>query len=348
MLVFNKTNDRRQTLIIMNDMPNAIDYHHGEKSKAFFSDGSCSSMACLGCISPKCMYFSNEEIHCDSIPSFPSDNTNSVCPTAAISIEQKTGIPRINSDKCIKCGICLNRCPVGAIYYADEELKINSELSNKQCVVPYSSENEHAHRIQIENLSVCKTGIPILESDGLLFEIYQKLFKIDYRLDNLIARNLLISLGCKCSIRRIGDVYTRMDAFYSALDKSIGTVEVEFGRDTLEAARAILEDIAVSNVRYGIPKDTNLPLVVCLQLPNARQGYWQVVKDIKNVEDIVINTVTVGTLIILCWNRCSISPTSISYYIDYDNMDLRKIITTQLGREIKISNKLLGLMEPNK
>lgn len=346
MQVFEKSS-HRDKITVLHDIPQTINFSHGKKSMASFSDGSLSSIGCMGCALPKCIFFSDDEIHCDAVPGFSADNNNSVCPTNAISWNYDTDTPLIDETKCIKCGVCLNRCPVGAIYY-NNGIKINSTLSEKQKTVPYTIENARACTEQIENISVEKAGIPILESDDLMFEIYQELLKADYKVHNYIARNLLISLGCKCSIRRIGDVYTRMDAFYSAKDSSIGAVEVEFGHDTLDAARGILDDIAVSNTRYSIPREENLPFVVCLQLPNIRQGYWQVVKDVKNVEDIIINTVTIGSLMILNWNRCFVIPSEVTYYLDYDNTNLRSVISKQIGRDINLSDKLLGIFEPVK
>lgn len=343
-----KKETQKDHLTIMHSIPISLSYQHGKKTIASFSDGGCSPIGCMGCVLPKCMYFSDNEFHCDTIADFPADNNNLVCPTDAIKWDNKFNVPQIDNDLCIKCGVCINRCPVGAVYYDGEKIDVNLEPSDRQSVVPYTYENAQIHNTQMEDLCVKKIGTAIIESDDLLYEIYQKLLKEDYKFHNLIARNLLITLGCKCSIRRTGDVYTRMDAFYSASDDSIGAVEVEFGHDTLDAARGILDDIAVSNVRYNISKEKNLPFVVCLQLPNVRQGYWQVVKDVKNVEDIIINTVTIGALMILCWNRSSVTPSEIFYYLDYDNMDLRSIISKQIGRDVKVSNKLLGIFEPNK
>ena len=150
-------------------------------------------------------------------------------------------------------------------------------------------------------------------------------------------------------MRRIGDVYTRMDAIYSSLAGSFGAIEIEFGRDTLDASRGILDDIAVLNTRYGIKKHSNNALVICLQLPNARQGYWQVVRDLKIVEGIKIQTLTVGALMFLLWNSCIFEPENNRYYIDYDNMDLRKILCKQVDcKDISVSDKKLGIMEPMK
>lgn len=64
-----------------------------------------------------------------------------------------------------------------------------------------------------------------------------------------------------------------------------GVAEVEFGRDALDAVRGILDDIAVTNCRYGISEQNNFAFVVCLHLPNERQGFWQVFKDIKKLKE---------------------------------------------------------------
>jgi hypothetical protein len=195
---------------------------------------------------------------------------------------------------------------------------------------------------------VGRKGVLISESDELMNIIYNKLSNVRNNYHNIIGRNLLIALGCKCSMRRIGDVYTRMDAIYTSRGGTFGAVEIEFGRDTLDASRGVLDDIAVLYTRYGVDKFTNKALVVCLQLPNARQGYWQVVKDVKTVEHIKISTITIGALMLLVWNGRLFIPESDSYYVDYDNMSIRDTLIKQIGRTINISDKELGGLEPLK
>ena len=226
---------------------------------------------------------------------------------------------------------------------------MNATTSQQQITVAVDSSTMRLQTKQIEALEdIDRSGVLIMESDKLMESIYEKLNRLKPQFHNTVGRNLLISLGCNSAMRRIGDVYTRMDAVYSSPDGCFGAVEVEFGRDTLDASRGILDDIAVLYTRYGIDKDANLPLVICLQLPNARQGYWQVVKDIKNVEDIAIATITIGAMLLLNWNGCLLIPDDVTYHLDYDNMDLRSVISWQLDRPIEISDKLLGILEPQK
>ncbi len=347
MHVFSKTTNRTK-ISILREIPTHIEYGSGTPSIASFSDGSTCPLGCIGCTNPRCMRFSPEDIMCDEVGNFPHDQSVEVCAVGAIHWDAESDTPIIDSDKCIKCGICMRRCPVGAIYF-DGNVKINRTLSQKEICGTADRAISNYQARQIEELEdIPRSGTLIMESDTLFEEIYEKLSNIRSNYHNIVARNLLISLGCRCAMRRIGDVYTRMDAVYSSGDESFGAVEVEFGHDTLDASRGILDDIAVLYTRYGIDKDANLPLVVCLQLPNARQGYWQVVKDINTVEEIPIATLTIGAMMILNWNGSWFLPDDVTYHLDYDNMDLRSAITWQIQRSPQISNKLLGILEPNK
>ena len=308
-----------------------------------------SALGCIGCLNPKCMHFDGSEIGCDEVADFPNDKSINVCPVDAITWDESKDMPTINTDKCINCGICIRRCPVGALYFDGSTVKVNTASSSYIQNYAVSKDSTEFQLNQIKSLnSVRKCGVTILETEELLQSIYRKLYTMKSNFHNIIGRNLLISLGCKCAMRRIGDVYTRMDAIYSSPDHCFGAVEVEFGRDTLDASRGILDDIAVLYTRYGIAKDANTPLVICLQLPNARQGYWQVVKDVKLIEHISIRTITIGALMLIIWNGCMFTPSSEIFYIDYDNMDLRAHISNIIGRELHLGDKFLGILEPSK
>lgn len=347
MRIFSEITNRNHISVLC-DMPTQIEYRAGMPTIAHFPNGDVSSLGCISCINPQCMRFAPHEIMCGEVKNFSNDQSLNVCAVDALSWDFESDTPAVDAEKCINCGVCMRRCPVGAIYF-DGTVKVNKALTDKevQRKVNYTASDMQKQQIELLN-STERSGILIDESDELLESIYEKLFNIRSNCHNTIVRNLLISLGCQSAMRRIGDVYTRMDAVYSAADDSFGAVEVEFGRDTLDASRGILDDIAVLFTRYGIEKEANLPLVICLQLPNARQGYWQVVKDVNMVEEISIGTLTIGAMMLLNWNGSLLMPNDKTYYLDYDNMDLRSIISWQIDREIRISDKLLGILEPIK
>lgn len=347
MQVFKETANR-QEISVLKEIPVRIEYIYGSPATSFFLDGNQCSVGCIGCTNPKCMQFEEQEIGCEELADFPNDRNLNVCPVDALSWDATSDTPVVNTDKCISCGICIRRCPVGALYF-NGGIKVNRSTSPKAIRGAADDAFVALQAEQIEELSnIIRDGIPIIESDELFDSIYSKLIGIKSNYHNIIGRNLLISLGCRCAMRRIGDVYTRMDAVYSSQDKCFGAVEIELGRDTLDASRGILDDIAILYTRYGIEKDMNMPLVICLQFPNARQGYWQVVKDVKAIEDINISTITVGAMMLLNWNGCFLLPDDVTYYIDYDNMNLRPTISWQIGRKIQMSDKYLGILEPQK
>lgn len=341
----------RQSLAILRELPFALEMHQGAPGIARFRSGGEQRIGCLGCSHPRCMYFDEREIACDRVEGFPHDQSVNACPAEAMAWDHQRNVPIVNATACIRCGVCVSRCPVGALYFTRRgEVAVNREPSACMEIVQPDAMTSAIHARQIEQLSrVPRTGVSLNASDDIFETIYDKLFRLGSAYHNTVGRNLLIALGCQCAMRRIGDVYARMDAIYASPAGSFGAVEVEFGRDTLEASRGVLDDLAVLHARYGVDKRENKALVICLQLPNARQGYWQVVKDINAVEGVRISTVTIGALMLLLWHGCLFEPEDDRYYIDYDRMDLRHVLSAQMDRDdIPLSAKKLGILEPMK
>ena len=190
------------------------------------------------------------------------------------------------------------------------------------------------------------------ETDGIMERIYQDISQFDGRsmVPNILVRNLIIAWNHECAKSRTGDVYTRMDAVYSSNLKPTckGVVEIEFGRDTLEASRGILDDIAVMHSRNNLDKNDNAALVVCLSFPNKRQGYFQVIKDINRVLGLKIQTISLGALLLLVWNGAQVNFLSREFYVDFDNLSIRGITEFRLNRRINLSDGKLGILEPEK
>lgn len=346
-----KENSSSNKIGLLKVIPSSVEHYAGKESKWVHigKDGIKTDIVsgCMHCKMPRCLYFNERQVS-SNIPEFSFDRNNHVCPVDAISWNVSESTPIFDKQKCIKCGICARMCPVGAIYF-NPEVKLSQ--SNVIEIVPDNAENRKKQKDQLSLINKAfHIGYIFRESDRLMAKIYSRLECLSGNIPNLVARNLLIALGNKCAISRVGDVYTRLDALLETNDSSKGVVEVEFGRDTLDAVRGILDDIAVANCRYGIPKDENLPLVVCLQLPNERQGFWQVVKDIKKVEGISINTITIGALLLIMWSFQSFDISKTSFYIDFDEMSIRNKVDYILDSDttVNITNRKLGILEPEK
>ncbi|MBY0756824.1 4Fe-4S binding protein [Clostridium sardiniense] len=341
-------NNKRTKLVLLKYWVDKIECQPQKKTVLDTEQGKIIS-GCLRCDNPKCMYFYEERIKCSRLDEFPGERENKVCPVDALLWDNQNEIPIINQKKCIKCGICASECPIGAIYFKDNQFLINNVANSHEYIeVPFNSEGVNAQREIISALEKLKKyGKLIDENDAIMQIVYNNTI-VSKLVPEKLIRNILVSLGCECSTRRIGDVYTRMDAIYKTTSGTFGAVEVEFGTDTLDASRAILDDIAVLESRYGIDKSENIALVVCLSLPNLRQGYWQVIKDIKNVVNLRVNTQTLGAMLILLWNFSEIDLNTNDYYSDYDTPTIRKYLERDLGRKVRISDKFLGILEPIK
>ena len=348
MHIFDRNDERRRMALIKN-IPTLIKQEYNQPAMMEL-DGKRWVSTCIGCVTPKCMSYGDDEILCEDIPGFPAERNNNVCPINIISWDDNAVIPIIDTVHCIKCGLCASRCPVGAIFYNESTGKMEISANNDREKVSISEKNVLLQNVELEAISRIEWKRHFrIEDDFVLDEIYSDLISYNGRtnIHNQFARNLIIALGYKCSISRIGDVYTRMDAVYSD-GNTRGAVEVEFGRDTLDASRGILDDIANLQTHNGLSKNDNTALVVCLSYPNKRQGYFQVIKDIKTVLGIRVQTITIGSLLILLWNGESIDLSEKEFYVDFDNMSVRNILEKILGRNVQISDGWLGVIEPEK
>lgn len=349
MSLFTKDDQRHSIRIPAFSGFHHIEQEYGKPASYITSTGEITSV-CLRCTSPRCMFFLDDEISCSEFPNFAHERNRNVCPFDAIYWDKNDEMPHIDNARCIKCGLCAARCSVGAIYTTPMGEAISDRADTRDYItVPIQagiSKQNAWLRSCVNNYGHRRI---MFENENLIRAIYKTLARCDGRsmIPNLFVRNLLIASGYQCAISRTGDVYTRMDAVY-ANDRCRGAVEIEFGRDTLDASRRILDDVAVLHSRHNIPKETNSALVVCLSFPNKRQGYYQVIKDIRRVLNIEIQTISIGALLILVWNgvRCDFSKTD--FYVDFDNTSILPSIKSLIGRTPHIPLGLLGVFEPEK
>lgn len=86
--------------------------------------------ACLKCTDQKCIRYIDEEISCREFPDFSYKRDLNVCPVEAISWNYSKEIPQVDNSKCIGCGLCASRYPVGAIYRENNQMKIAEPNEN--------------------------------------------------------------------------------------------------------------------------------------------------------------------------------------------------------------------------
>lgn len=314
--------------------PSLITMENGEKVKA----------GCINCFNPRCMKVCREEIDCSTFSGMSHNMSMDVCPVKAIML----GSDKIEIDerKCIGCGPCVSRCPIGALYLRDNAVvNTENELLREKCQPTEAFVKEQEEVINKLSKNV-HTGNMIQENEINMDRIYGEVKKLSQEQQNILARNILICLSNNSTISRHGDVYLRMDGYYENAEKH-GVIEVETGTEMLDVARAILDDVAVLSARYAISKEGNSALAICLNFANRRTDYWQEIKDIRDVTGVTISTVTFAILFIFMWNGIAVNDFG-DFYMDVDNSSLRLKVEEMLGRKIQIPIGYEGMIENSK
>jgi ferredoxin len=349
--IFKQLASRSLIGISRNPIDVEVIHHIVGKPSSYERNGKRYICSCLSCQNPKCMKFDQSELKIsnDKLSEFPADLNDAVCPMNAIQWERNNKTPTIFAEHCINCGICARRCPVGAIYSDGNSAAINC-LETDIDFVSTTDKNVAAHKTQIDKFSLCKhVGSFFDITDDTIGSIYDKLRRqqTDAQFPNLIVRNMLIVLGNRCIIRRHGDVYFRIDAIAENAN-TIGIVEVEFNKESLESPRAILDDIAVLSARYGISKEQIKPFIVSLEFPNIRTEYWRVIKDINAVLGVKIHSLSLGAVCILtsCFSLMPIE--MVDFYADIDSASIKNGIKSLTKIETLENISGRAIFEPQK
>lgn len=309
----------------------------------------CFNGACIKCMKPLCTNYYDHEFECREISNFSSSKSSSVCPTNAIQWSNSEQEFSIDHNKCIGCGICASRCPFGAIYSGKNGLmNINADRSNAHYYVIESKENVESEQHECANIVRSKTRSRAIKDINIdhIKRIYSAMLA-DQELANLLCRNLFISLGFNCAIRRTGDVYTRMDALFSK-DGLVSPIEIEYQDDTLSVARNLLDDLAVLYDRYGVDPFSSTPVALCLSIPKTRQGYFQVCEDIKKILGISIRTLTVGSLLVLVWDGSNLAFDEDNFYLSFRNVSIKSDLQKLMDAQLCLDTLDLGIYEATK
>lgn len=292
--------------------------HHNQGQQAVFVMNNNEEILtqCINCVNPKCINIETKSIDC-KLKYYPYDKSTNLCPMNAITKEDGS-LPAIDYDLCINCGLCIKACPLGAIFFNDNgNIEISS--SNGDLNTDLLADKTNLHENQINILSKIDHTGEIISTKNiskqlsiLYSNIKSKVDLTDTNFSNKISDRVLNNIGVNSWISRKGDVYNRMDGVIKQF-KQYGVLEIEFSEDSLGAIRTILDDISMLNHRYDV--NSNLSLIIFLELPNNRQGFWQVSSDIYNVLGLKIKTVTLGYLFEHLWLLTDIDLTSDKLYL---------------------------------
>lgn len=286
-------------------------------------NGSKIMGVCCRCKDRSCASYSDKELKSEKFSQFPKNPSKRVCPVNAIEFDSE-GVASINDNDCIHCGLCVYRCPFAAIQFnpSKGECSINDEI--KAYVVPCSISEQNSFIGKSDAIPCEISFAPITTTFATSYSQGIKVGGNSFSdISEIVVRNTLLNLGCKCNVNAQGNQHTRTEFFAETGDAIIiGESEIT-NTDTLSVNRRILDDMAVLISRYGYSKDSIIPLSVINGLPNKRTDYYEVIKDIKNILGVQINTVTYHILFMLHLYQVRLSKDIlVRFVIDKDHLSL--------------------------
>lgn len=323
--------------------PVSLRFESGHQTLIRFTNDKETFGSCLRCHDTPCATFTESEITPSNFERYPADRNSEVCASGAITKADCGGVPTIDGERCILCGVCASRCYVGAIRLVPGKGAVIEDAPNIAFIEVDKSDVQkiESNRHLFEGLPFI--GSQLLESDIIVDEIFTRMrrawTRVGDRFPNLLSRNLLIGAGIGASIGRKGNNHMRMDIILSPPGVDKGVVEVEFGQEAvLDAPRDIMDALAVLVSRYGWTLDLTTVLIISDVLPNKRSEYWHIIQDIANVFNVQIGTVTIFSLMLYNWNRwiLDLSEGQV-FYADKGTVSYRsEILEILIGRALRL------------
>ena len=124
-----------KTIVPGKTLKEVIYQGEGYQTSVLIIDQQQTISTCLRCKDPKCKTYLDDEFSLTLLQDFPSDTKSDTCCVDAIKWDLFDSVPHIEEEKCIGCGVCIERCPVGAIFFTNSRLAINiSDIDSSEMI----------------------------------------------------------------------------------------------------------------------------------------------------------------------------------------------------------------------
>ena len=306
------------------------------------SDGSEDIGVCLHCPDMPCMTLSSMELEFSSKNEITYLKDDQVCVFDAMRV--RANAPVVEASKCTGCGLCMARCPVGAIFLGDDG-KARVNTAPNRLFAQRADATLAEFDYTIEQLKQARTDW-IVDEASVSAHIDQVMKRVLKALGasgpsknqfSLFVRNLFDAIGLPAKAGVQGDTSSRTDMVF-VHGPMEGIAELEMSDDLLDSARRLMADVAIARGRYSVPAKRILPTLVCSTLPNARSDIYEVLGDINKVLGVQVRVVPVAALVL--WLLYGIRPGAIDltsgFILDKTKKDLIPDVVRPLPAKVAL------------
>ena len=272
--------------------------------------------SCVGCVEAPCLSFNQAELAQPAVIDSGFSPDTAVCPTGAIR-QGESRVPIVDRSHCIGCGVCVLRCPFGAISLNPDDGTARVTPPAEPDFIELGVDNqttEDSTNARIKR--VLRSDAPEdangdISRQFLRFADVLPLVADPQRTMRLLARNSFLVADLPARLRIAGDSNSWVDMI-SSVGNQVLIVEIEPGPDTLDAVRRVLSGAAIAMNRYHLDANSILGAVVFPRLPNNRVEFYRVLQDIKN--RIGLSIVPLPIALMQLTTRCGGTPLRV--YLD--------------------------------
>lgn len=309
----------------------AVTRHIGEPSHVAFDDGSQVAATCVNCPTTPCIRYRPDELGQETGLDITYSPDERVCAFDAISDPTGTQTPEIDTVACTGCGLCVTRCPVGAIHLTDSGIAaVNTAPNDRfQFGTTYSADEFREMTVSLAEMLLAPTASDVLRDGYLAARLAAVIRSVREAPNarntfNVLVRNYVIALGMPAKVGVAGDTSSRVDMVFAS-DGTVGIAELEPGEDLLDAVRRLLADTAIAISRSGARRDALLAVIVTGRLPNARSGYFELISDVEAILALRIHTLPVAVLMLANDAGVRIGPSDLDRYFVV-NQEIKSLI----------------------
>lgn len=263
--------------------------------------GRLVESACLLCPDTPCVTFGDSEVAASVGVDTPLAPEMAVCPSGALSVSAR-GAPVVDARACIGCGLCVARCPVGA-------MKLNAETALAE-VSDESSDAYHSIVAEVTEFGEARREIasrvrrerpPFADANLVAVQLARLDSGVEplalQRVYRLLSRNAFLSLGVAARLKNVGDNNAFAELAVGA-GATLVLVEVEPKGDVLDAMRRVVAGVAIVRSRYGVAAGDVIPCIVMRKLPNVRVDYYEAVQNTERRIGVSVRSVPAAALLL--------------------------------------------------